>query len=88
MQRKTVTVANQIGLRSRVATIFIDKAKEFESTVHIRANERSANGKSLLGVLSLGITGGKTIELVVNGSDEEVAIVTLKELIDSGFENY
>ena len=88
MQKKLVTVKHQIGLRARIATIFIDKANEFKSTVYIRINERAVNGKSLLGVLSLGITGDTTFELVVDGIDETEALDALSELIETDFKDY
>ena len=47
--------------------------------------ERRVNAKSLLGVLSLGIVKGTSITLIADGVDEEEAIATLSELIDSDF---
>ena len=43
------------------------------------------NAKSLLGVLSLGITKGITITIIAEGSDEEQAVSDLIELISSNF---
>lgn len=43
------------------------------------------NAKSLLGVLSLGIVKGTTVNIVADGVDENEAIATLSELIDSDF---
>ena len=47
--------------------------------------ERRVNAKSLLGVLSLGIVKGTTINIIADGADEDAAIETLSELIDSDF---
>ena len=41
--------------------------------------------ESLLGVLSLGIVKGTTVTLIADGADEDEAIATLSELIDSDF---
>ena len=48
--------------------------------------ERRVNAKSLLGVLSLGIVKGTTVNIIADGSDEEEAIATLVELVNSDFE--
>ncbi|MEG2117735.1 MAG: HPr family phosphocarrier protein, partial [Clostridia bacterium] len=56
MVTKTVTITNQVGLHTRPATFFIQKANSFKCSVLIEKNERRANAKSLLGVLSLGIS--------------------------------
>ena len=48
-------------------------------------DERRVNAKSLLGVLSLGIVKGTSISIIADGSDEEEAVKTLVELIESNF---
>ncbi len=85
MVSKEVQVQNQVGLYARPATFFIQKANEFKSTIMVEKEERRVNAKSLLGVLSLGITKGTTINLVADGSDEQDAIDALSELIASNF---
>lgn len=85
MYVKEVTVENQVGLHARPATFFIQKANEFKSSIWIERDERRVNAKSLLGVLSLGIVKGTTVNIVADGVDENEAIATLSELIDSDF---
>ena len=80
-----VTVQNQVGLHARPATFFIQKANEFKSSIWVEKEERRVNAKSLLGVLSLGIVKGTAITIIADGTDEEEAIATLSELIDSDF---
>ena len=82
---KEVTINNQVGLHARPATFFIQKANEFKSSIWIERDERRVNAKSLLGVLSLGIVKGTTVTIVADGVDENEAIATLSELIDSDF---
>ena len=83
MYMKEVVVNNQVGLYARPATFFIQKANEFKSSIWIEREERRVNAKSLLGVLSLGIVKGTSINLIANGPDEEVAVNALAELIFS-----
>ena len=80
---KEVTVQNQVGLHARPATFFIQRANEFKSSIWIEKEERRVNAKSLLGILSLGIVGG--IKIIADGSDEQVAVNSLVELVESGF---
>jgi phosphocarrier protein len=58
---KEVVISNQVGLHARPATFFIQKANEFKSSIWIEKDERKVNAKSLLGVLSLGIVKGTTV---------------------------
>ena len=85
MISKEVVIDNQVGLHARPATFFIQKANEFKSSIWVEKEERRVNAKSLLGVLSLGIVKGTVITIIADGADEDAAIATLAELIDSDF---
>lgn len=83
--KKDVLVQNQVGLHARPATFFIQKANEFKSSIWVEKDERRVNAKSLLGVLSLGIVGGASIDIIADGSDEQEAVDSLVALVESGF---
>lgn len=85
MYSKEVVVQNQVGLHARPATFFIQRANEFKADIWIVNDERKVNAKSLLGVLSLGITRGTKITIVADGSDQEEAVNSLVDLISSNF---
>lgn len=85
MYVRDVTVENQVGLHARPATFFIQKANEFKSSIWIEKEERRVNAKSLLGILSLGIVGGTSIRIIADGSDEQLAVDGLIDLVESGF---
>ena len=82
---KDVVIQNQVGLHARPATFFIQKANEYKSSIWVEKDERKVNAKSLLGVLSLGIIGGTTIKIIVDGSDEKESLDGLVSLVESGF---
>ena len=85
MYSKEVTLQNQVGLHARPATFFIQKANEFKSSIWVEKEERKVNAKSLLGILSLGITRGTAITVIADGLDEKDAVDALVELIDTNF---
>ena len=57
------------GLHNKQATYFIQKANEFRSSIWIEVEDRRINAKSLLGVLSMGVTTGTNVTLVADGAD-------------------
>ena len=59
--------------------------EQMKSSIWVEKDERRVNAKSLLGVLSLGIVKGTSISIIADGSDEEEAVKTLVELIESNF---
>ena len=85
MVSKEVVINNQVGLHARPATFFIQKANEFKSGIWVEKEDRRVNAKSLLGVLSLGIVKGTTINIIADGADEDEAIETLATLVASDF---
>ena len=85
MVYRDIVVQNQVGLHARPATFFIQKANEFRSSIWVEKEERRANAKSLLGVLSLGVTGGTDIRIIADGQDENEAVEALSHLVNSGF---
>ncbi len=85
MITREITVLNEVGLHARPATFFIQKANEFKSFITVAKDERKVNAKSLLGVLSLGITKGTKIIITADGNDESQAIDELEALIMSNF---
>lgn len=85
MCSKEVVINNQIGLRARPATFFIQKANEFKCSIQVEREERRVNAKSLLGVLSLGIVNGTKVTIIADGVDEDEALLALSELVGSNF---
>ena len=85
MYSREVAVLNQVGLHARPATFFIQRANEFSSSVWIEKDSCKVNAKSLLGVLSLGITRGTTITIIANGADEKEAVDSLVNLVTTNF---
>ena len=85
MISETVVIQNKVGLHSRPATSFIQKANEYKCSVWIEKNERRVNAKSLLGVLSLGVLQGTEISIIADGPDEKDAIDAMVSLVNSDF---
>lgn len=81
---KEVVIKNESGLQSKSAAVFIQKVSNYKSSVWIEKDERKANAKSLLGLLSLGISGGTKVTVIVEGEDEEKAAEELEEFLSSG----
>ncbi len=81
MYSKEVVVRCESGLHNKQATYFVQKANEFESSIHMVSGERKMNAKSLLGIMSLGIITGTVVTLSASGPDEEAAVVALEELL-------
>jgi len=83
MVSKEIVINNPQGLHARPATLLVQKATRYKSEVIIEKNGKSANAKSLIGVLSLGISKGASINIITKGTDENVALNEIITLIEN-----
>jgi phosphotransferase system HPr (HPr) family protein len=74
---RTVNIGSSFETRS--AALLVQTASKFSSKINIKADERTANAKSIMGIISLGITAGQTIQLTAEGDDEKQAVPALEQ---------
>lgn len=84
MVSKKVVIKNPTGLHLRPAGILCKEAMQFKSLITFNFRGGTANAKSVLSVLGACIKLGTEIELVCEGEDEEIALKTLVDAIESG----
>jgi len=77
----TALVPEGIGLHARPAALFVQQAASFSSTIRLTCGERTADGKSILGVLQLGAVAGSTVVISAEGDDAEAAAEGLAAFI-------
>ena len=83
-----ISVVHEVGLHARPAALFVKAANEFSSEINLEnltANSDPVNAKSILGILAAGVQKDHEIRIVAEGDDEEQALETLKDLIESNF---
>lgn len=86
MVERTYTVTNPSGLHARPASLFVQTVQRFPGTDVLVSNAaRTVNARSLLSVLSLGVTPGTAISIKCSGPQENEAIEALGALIEGGF---
>ena len=78
---REVIVRCESGLHNRQATYFVQKANEFVSSIWVESGSRKMNAKSLLGIMSLSIVTGATVNLSAEGNDAEEAVNALEALL-------
>lgn len=84
MVSQKVTVKNPTGLHLRPAGILCKEAMKFKSLITFTSNENTANAKSVLSVLGACVKCGDEVEFTCEGVDEEEALKSLIEAVESG----
>lgn len=70
------------NLQSRPVAELVQLISSFDSNVYLEAGNRKVNGKSIMGMMSLGLLKGDEINIICDGSDEEEAIKKIKEFFE------
>lgn len=93
MLEKELVVKDEVGLHARPASLFVKIAQEFDGTVKVKFNKKNPqtgeeeliekDGKSMIGILSLGIAKDKPFTIVLDGEDEELYLSKFEELLDN-----
>lgn len=84
MVKQKVVISNPTGLHLRPAGLFCKTAVSFECKITFQCRNTTANAKSVLSVLGACIKKGDTIEVICEGEDEEEALKTMVEIVESG----
>ena len=87
MRSVDVVVRNPSGLHARPATLFTQAAARFSSKITVENLDRGkgpVDAKSILFLLTAGVSGGHRIRLTAEGVDEDEAIDTLVAMIEAG----
>lgn len=81
MIEKSIPVNIAAGLDARPVALFVQKASQFKSSIYVTLQNKKVNAKSIMGMMSLGVTEGEEILISADGEDEAAAIVAIEEYL-------
>jgi len=79
--RLEVVICNALGLHARAAARFVQVASGFKSRIKVSHGGRTADGKSILGLLALVAAQGTRLTVSADGTDEQEALRSLVDLV-------
>lgn len=82
---KKLEIQNKLGLHARAAALFVQTVNKFSSQVTVTNDGQTADGRSIMGMLTLGATQGSKIQVEVTGEDADKALRAIEKLLDSRF---
>ncbi len=78
-------ISNELGLHLRAAAALVKVAEGFKSEVTLYRDGISANGKSIIALVTLAAAKGTTLRIVAEGPDADQAVSALEALVADGF---
>jgi phosphocarrier protein len=86
MVEQTVTIQNRAGIHARPSAMLVQTAMDFQSNIYLEKGNDRINGKSIMGILTLGASYGSEIRVIAEGEDEQPALEAMVNLINKKFE--
>lgn len=78
-------IKDEVGIHARPAGILVKEAKKYESKITINKDGKSAEATKLMAIMSLGVKCGQTVEVTVEGADEDTAVEEIKAFFEKNF---
>ena len=78
-KRVEIQLAN--GLEARPVAMLVQVASQHDSTRYIPATGKRVNAKSIMGMMTLGLANGESVEVIADGADEEAAIASIENFL-------
>ncbi len=77
------TIKDEVGIHARPAGLLVKEAKKYQSAITITANGKSAGAAKLMALMGLGVKCGHTVQVTVEGPDEDAAYEGIKAFIEA-----
>ncbi len=86
MTERVVTIRNRAGMHARPAALLVKTASSFQSQIYLEKDSERVNGKSIMGVITLGATYETPLKIIADGPDETQALDAIEKLFQNKFE--
>ncbi len=86
MTTKKVTIKNRAGIHARPAALIVNTANQYDSEIYLEKDDMRINGKSIMGIITLGAGYNSDIAVIADGDDEDEAVEAITALFENRFE--
>ena len=82
MKNFEYTIKDELGIHARPAGMLVKEAKKYQSKITITKDGETAEASKLMAVMSLGVKCGQTVQIAVDGPDEEEAAAGIQAFFE------
>ena len=83
MQKFQFKIKDPVGIHARPATVVMQEAKKFQSTIMAKCNGKTADLKRIFTIMALCAKCGDVLDVEVSGPDEVEAAAAVKQALES-----
>ena len=81
MRTKKMRINTPSGLEARPVALFVQVASRYESSIFVEIKDKKINAKSIMGMMSLGLSAGEEVVVSADGQDENDAILNIEKYL-------
>ncbi len=78
---RDILVNLEHGLEARPIALLVQEASKYDSKIYIQSKDRRVNAKSIMGMMTLALDNGETLEVSADGTDEQVAVSGIEHFL-------
>jgi catabolite repression HPr-like protein len=78
-----LTIPIIASLEMSSAALFVQAANKYKSDIRVKIENKSANAKSIMSIMSLSILDGQNVTVTADGGDEQQAVTELSNYLKS-----
>ena len=83
MIKKPITIQIADGLDARPTALLVQVASQHESSIYVEIGDKRVNAKSIMGMMTLGLSAGESVVVSAEGNDEMDAIENIEKYLSS-----
>ncbi len=76
-------IKDEVGIHARPAGILVKEAKKYASTISVVKDGKAAAATKLMALMGLGVKCGDTVQIQVEGADEDAAFEGIKAFFEA-----
>lgn len=83
MTSKKIKIELASGLEARPAAMLVQVASQYESSIYVESEAKRVNAKSIMGMMTLELAEGESVNVTADGADEEKAIEGIEKYLSN-----
>ncbi len=83
MITKTITIKIPTGLEARPVALLVQVASQYESSIYVECENKKVNAKSIMGMMTLGLSAGESVCVTADGTDENDAMENIEKYLSN-----
>lgn len=83
MITKKIKIQLKNGLEARPVAVLVQVASQYDSRIYVKCENKKVNAKSIMGLMSLGLSAGEEVVVSIDGDDETNAMDEIEKYLSA-----